>query len=490
MRAFHRPPRFLGTAALGALGLFLGTHLAHAQEAEPQYAAYAAPESEAMPITSESAEAKKLYWMAAWELDNVNGRRAAQHAKAAIELDPALGLAHVIHGFAKPGLQQQERLDQVNAGIAAIAESGTTAEMIVALAYREWLSGNNAAARDLFGAAKKMAPADSHLAFRWALLTGITDGAQQGALALQKVTKKFPESAPAYNNLAYNQWLAGNQQAGMDAVRKYAKLNPGHSNPHDSWAELLQWAGRLDEAAKHYKAAAEIDPEFEQAYLGLAEIAMLKGQPDEARRHIRTAIDYAPSPQARINFTRALGNAYLMSGDWKAAMEQFGKAAAEAEAAGFNSLATLAYRQMALTDAMGDGSAIEAHLAKADEIQGSTNAASHAYAGMAHGMAGNTEPAREQATQLHEKAQGGLVDVAHALSAMLDLESGDATSAMKQLAKADPSDPMVRAILALTYNEMGQPMEAQTFRDQVLHDRTFNFFSPVYPIAYNMVEDL
>ena len=35
---------------------------------------------------------------------------------------------------------------------------------------------------------------------------------------------------------------------------------------------------------------------------------------------------------------------------------------------------------MALTEAMGDGSAFESHLTKADEIQGSTNAASHAFA--------------------------------------------------------------------------------------------------------------
>jgi tetratricopeptide (TPR) repeat protein len=335
-----------------------------------------------------------------------------------------------------------------------------------------------------------MAPEDAHLAFRWAQAKGAADGPQEALLALQTVTAKFPESAPAYNNLAYGQYLAGNQQAGLTSVRKYAELNDGHPNPHDSFAELLQWAGRLDAAATHYEAAAEIDAEFDQAYLGLAEIAQLTDKPDEARRQITTAIEYAPSDQARINYTRALGNAYLLDGDWRAAMEQFGKAAAEAEAAGLNGIATVAYRQMALTDAMGDGSAFESHLAKADEIQGSTNAASHAFAGLAYGLSGNLHKARAEAAQLEETAQGGLVQVSHALNAMLDLESGDAEGAMAQLSEADPTNPIVRAMLAETYSEMGQTVEAQEFKSQVINDRTFNFFNPLYPVAYHRVEDL
>jgi predicted Zn-dependent protease len=56
------------------------------------------------------------------------------------------------------------------------------------------------------------------------------------------------------------------------------------------------------------------------------------------------------------------------------------------------------------------------------------------------------------------------VQVSYALNAMLDLKSGDAEGAMRQLSKADPSNPIVRAMLAETYKEMDQPVEAQEFQ--------------------------
>ena len=103
---------------------------------------------------------------------------------------------------------------------------------------------------------------------------------------------------------------------------------------------------------------------------------------------------------------------------------------------------------------------------------------------------GNLEKARAEAEQLEEKAQGGLVQVSYALNAMLDLESDDAEGAMKQLSEADPTNPIVQAMLAETYHAMGQPVEAREFKSQVVNDRTFNFFNPLYPVAYHRVEDL
>ena len=77
-----------------------------------------------------------------------------------------------------------------------------------------------------------------------------------------------------------------------------------------------------------------------------------------------------------------------------------------------------------------------------------------------------------------------------ALNAMLELESGDAEGAMRQLSEADPTNPIVRAMLAETYHKIGQPGEAREFKSQVINDRTFNFFNPLYPVAYHRVEDL
>ena len=492
MNTPHRPRRAALAAVAALLAIAVATHppAVHAQSSGSEYAAYASPDEGAMALTTESDAARELYRVATWELDNVYFLRAHEHAMQALELDPEFGLARAFHGFVMPGLQTPQRLEQINTGLAAIALSGTTAEMLVALAYRELVNGNAAAARDLFGTAKAMNPEDPHLAFRWAQATAGADGPQAGLLAFQKVTAAFPESAPAYNNIAYGQYLAGNQQGGLTAVRRYGELNPGHPNPHDSYAELLQWAGRLDAARAQYEASAAADAEFDQAHLGLAEIAQLTGNPDEAQRQIMTAIQYAPSDQARINYTRALGNAYLLAGDWQAAMEQFGKAAAEAEAEGINGVAVVSYRQMALTDAMGDGSAFEEYLAKAEEIQGNPNAASNAFAGFAHGFAGNTEKARAEAKALEESAQGGLVNVSRALNAMLELEAGDAEAAMEQLSQADPTNPIVRAFLAETYSRLGMALEAEEFKNQVLQDRTFDFFNPFYPVAYLRAEAL
>ena len=456
---------------------------------QPQ-AAYESPAA-TMPISSNSEEAIVHFWAAVDELDNIYPLRATEHARLALELDPSLGMARVIHGFVKPGLVQQARLEEIARGLALIADRGTAAEMVLALAYKEWISGNQAEARTLFGAVMELAPQHPHPAFRWALLTGIVDGQSEGIVALKKVTSMFPQSAPAYNNLAYGLWATGSRQGAVHTVRKYLELKPDHPNPHDSYAELMQWAGRYDEAARQYRIAIELDPAFDQAYLGLAEIAQLTGKPDEAQRYMRTAIEYAPSDQARINYTRALGNAYLLGGDWKAAMEHFGKAAAEAKEAGFNGIAIVSYRQMALVDAMGDGSALESHLAKAEEIQGNPTNATYGFAGLAYALAGDTQKARAEAAKLEESASGNFfVSLSHTLSALLDLEGGDVGSALEELEEANPTDPLVRALFAEAYGEMGEAVEARAFREQVLNDPTFSFLQPIYPVAYLRAEGL
>src|SRR5437588_436225 len=84
---------------------------------------------------------------------------------------------------------------------------------------------------------------------------------------------------------------------GVAAARRQVELNPSAPNPHDTYAEILQWNGNLAEAAAHYKQATTLTPRFPEAYAGLAEVATLQGQYDQARSYLNQAMANAWTPQ-------------------------------------------------------------------------------------------------------------------------------------------------------------------------------------------------
>ena len=477
MSGFVSRVRFLG---LAAFALAFSSGIALAQQT------FESPAAAKLEVTSASEEANKHFWAGVDDADNIFFTRAAAHFEKALEADPKFGLARVFHARNAAGLSQAQRLEQINQGISELS-GATTGELVTALGMREWTAGNLKEAMALFGTASKMMPGDPHLALYKAFVTGGATTPEMGIAATRKITERFPDFAPAYNILGYQLWNAGNRAGGLTAIRKYAELAGDHPNPHDSYAELLQWGGRYDAAMKHYYRATELDPTFDQAYLGMAEVAQMKGEGEHARKHLAKAIEYAVTPGARLNRMRAVATSYALEGNRKAALKEFAAVAAEAEKEGNKNVAAVAHRQMALIDAIaGKGRNVAAHLAKSEELVSADNPQHLATVAVVQANTGNTEAAMEVAEKLAKIAydgSAGLKNMSHIVNGAVYLQANQLDKAVAELEKANPNHYLAKALLASCYDKMGQKAEAMALRGEVLADRTYSLQDPVYMIA-------
>lgn len=462
-----------------------------APPAAAQEIQFESPDAVKLQPTSSSAEAVRHFWMGLDDAENVFPARAVQHIDQALQLDPGFGLARALKGFAAPGLSPEERQAEIRRGLAAMS-GATSPELLVATAWLEWRSGNLKAAKEIATAAAALAPDDPHLAFGRAQLVGSVKGPAEGVKAMEEVTRKFPSFAPAWNILAYQRWQTGDREGAMTAVRTYVELLPDHPNPHDSYAELLQWGGQLDEAAAHYQRAVELSPDYDVGYVGLAEVRWLQGNVREARVALEKAVERAPTPVARLNTRRAVANTYLMAGDRRAAERQLQAVASEAEAADVKWLAALIYRQMAVIDALGRGTGIEAHLAKAAGLEGEESPGQYAWAALAYATAGKKPEAQEAIGRLEATAgdDTGLRTAVHATKAILLLGENNPQEAMAELEKADAGQPMVRALKAECHKKLRQAERAREIRRELTSDPTVNFYNPVLPFALIRVREV
>jgi tetratricopeptide (TPR) repeat protein len=477
MSGFGSRLRFLG---LAAFALALSPGIALAQQT------YESPAAAKLEVTSASEEANKHFWAGVDDADNIFFTRAAAHFEKALEADPKFGLARVFHARNVAGLLQAQRLEQINQGISELS-GATTGELLTALGMREWTAGNLKEAKALFGTASKMMPGDPHLALYEAFVTGGATTPEMGIAATRKVTERFPEFAPAYNTLGYQLWNAGNRAGGLAAIKKYAELAGDHPNPHDSYAELLQWGGRYEAAMKHYHRATELDPTFDQGYLGMAEVAQMKGEGEHARKHLAAAIEHAATPAAKLNRMRAVATSYALEGNTKAAMKKFAAVAAAAEEEGVKNVAALAHQQMATIDAMaGKGRNAAAHLAKSEELVGADNNGHLGAAAVVHANIGNTEAAMESAQKLEKAASegsAGLKSFSHITSGAVYLSANQVDKALAELEQANPNSYMTKALLASCYDKMGQKADAMALREEVLADRQYSLQNVGYMAA-------
>jgi tetratricopeptide (TPR) repeat protein len=452
--------------------------------------AHAQNQDARLELSTSSDAAKEHFWAGVNDAQNVFPVRAAMHFEMALEADPDFGLAKVFHGFVKPGLAGADRQAEIAEGLAAMSAASTN-EILVAIALREWSSGNAPAASRMLETASALMPADPYVASYATQLAGARGDQTDVITRLQNLSTAFPELAAPHNNIAYQQWARGNQAAAMASVETYVEMVPDHPNAHDSYAELLQWGGHYRQAFDEYNRAAELDANFDQAYIGAAEVLFLAERNEQAREQIVLGIEHAPSPQARIASIRALANMYMVDGDSDNAMAQLGRAVSEAEAAGLNGAGAFSHEQAALTSAvMGNGQFVEEHLAEAVELRGSENAVNLGTAGLAYAVAGDGARAREASDRLAAASNAPFwQSMSRAINAMVYLQDDQTEMALEELSEANSGDPIVQALLAECYENMNMGMAAAAQRVNVTGNRQINLANPFGMFAFVLASD-
>lgn len=120
---------------------------------------------------------------------------------------------------------------------------------------------------DRFAAAsalKKLAaasPSDPLIQLQFAESLVANRNYAQAESVLRNAISMLPGHAPLWNSLAYALAYQGRFDQALDAVRRYAELDPG-PNPADSRGEILMMAGRFREAADAFGQSYQKDPSF------------------------------------------------------------------------------------------------------------------------------------------------------------------------------------------------------------------------------------
>jgi len=456
MRA--RPSHVVGAIVLLALA-----------SAVPLSAQDAARAGGTLSVTTGSDEARTAFWAGLDDLENIFFERGGRQLQRALGLDPKLGLARAAYGLFAPGLTPAQRDQEINQGVADAANA-STGELLLALAWRARGADRTAERLVLFRAAAELLPQDRHLAY---YVANSEPNLQERVRKLDAVTRRFPDYAPPYNQLAYARNTLGDMAGALTAAQQQVQVAPNLPNPHDSYAEMLQFAGRLDEATQHYQHAMGLDGDYIAAHTGLAEVAMLKGDGATARTHYGHAIQKETVPQTRLGYRQAIAVTYVNEGNLKAAVAELTAVAEEAERNNFPAVAAGAHRNLAVVEAaLGDKNTPHGHLARAAELGGDVPV-QQAFAAVTHALLGHLNPARAAATRY---AEGGaapnpapaLMRNIHSVNGVVAAAEGNAAGVLDASRQAGPAGALAKVLAAELLKKEGKRSEAQTLRDEVL----------------------
>ena len=233
----------------------------------------------AVPITSGSEEARRLY---------LEGRALSEQLRAhdgrvlyerAAKADPSFALVH--YQLAVNAATARDFFAHLKEAVA-LEDQASEGERLMIRAAEAGGNANPARALELQQELVAKYPGDERAHF---LLGGAYFGRQEYDKAIEQyrtATELNPAFSPAYNLLGYAYRQVERYDDAEAAFRKYIELIPGDPHPYDSYAELLMKMGRFDESRAQYRKALEVDRHFTPSRVGIANNLMLQGRHDAA----------------------------------------------------------------------------------------------------------------------------------------------------------------------------------------------------------------
>ncbi len=426
-----------------------------------------------LDLTHVSAEARTAFLGGVTDLANVFPARGITRLQEALTIGETFGLARVFWATAAP-LSTEARTAELDRGVVDAAK-GSVAEATFAMAIRAQRLNRPDEARSLFRTARQLLPGDPYVAYYATIGSfGPTTTAADRLIALRRLTERFPDLAPAYNNLGYTLHANGDRTGGLAAVRKYAELAPNHPNAKDSYAEILQWEGRFDEAIVLYREAAAIDPTYVAAYTGIAEVRQLQGRGGDARAALMEGVGQAPTPAGKANLQRLIALSFALDGNRKGAEEALGTAMTTATPANLPALISGIHRDFARVNAMtGNPKGVAPHLQATTNPNPAVNVAD---AMLLASVGMNAEArAKLDAANADPAAGQNAYVTGHApiVRAMILVNEGSAESALTEIATGDVTIPLAQAVTALAEQQRKNTTTARLMRDRVLSDPFF-----------------
>lgn len=298
-----------------------------------------------LPLTSKSAEARRLVQEAmTLDLDQVEQAQAIEMLRKAIQVDPDFAMGHEF--LTQISLDPAEQVSEQQKAFAT--RGHVTAGERLAI---EWYQ--DAMDHKLISAIVKMNdllsryPHDKWVV--WMTTWWLTTQTQYERSIEVYERSGISDSPGLMNNMGYSYAYLRQFDKAFAQMDKYVAALPRDANPQDSYAEILRMAGHFQESIEHYRASLAINPEFYSSQFGIADTYSLMGDQVQARKEYEIGFRKFLLPELhRIQWQTREATTYVREGDYQGADQAFRAIAEYTHSKNMSQVEADTYRQMAM----------------------------------------------------------------------------------------------------------------------------------------------
>jgi tetratricopeptide (TPR) repeat protein len=452
-------------------------------------AASQAPAAGKIPITTASADARRLYLEGRTLAENLRATDARKLYEQAVAADKDFALAYV--GLATTAGTNQEFIDAVTRA-ATLVSGVSEGERHMVLGLEAGMKADPAGQEMHYKELVRLFPNDERA---HGLLGNIYFGRQDYTAAIEHYRKSIaidPRYAPAYNQLGYAYRFVEKYPDAEQTFKKYVELIPGDPNPYDSYAELLMKMGRFQESIAMYEKALAIDKNFVASYVGIGNNHLFMGHPDQAREAFGRLNAAARTTGERRQAHLWTAWTYVDEGATDKAIDELqkGRKLAEAEgdfasAAGdLNQIGDVLREAGRFDEALASYREAMTTIAKArvpDEVKQATRRNAIFEQARVAAAKGDLATAKarhaEYSKEVTAKNRPFEVLQLHELAGTIALGEKRYADAVRELTASNLQDPRVLLMLAEAHQGAGDAGQARTFAKKAAAFNALNFNS-------------
>jgi tetratricopeptide (TPR) repeat protein len=432
--------------------------------------------------TTTSAAAKEEFSVGLAEWQTGAFAIAEQHFRRAIALDSNFGLAHVFAGAIRPRSVEAMRLGELDRGVALSARA-STAEGLIALAWREQAANRFRRSAQLLHEAMEILPGEPRLASEYAwMMIGASD--LKTAIDSARVFReRFPSFPALYTPLSFALAARGDSAEALSVAEEYARVAPQSTGSAAFYGRALQVRGRYDEAEAQYRRSLTLaHPDYPgDARSSLAELYELRGRTADARAVAMEGIARAANATDSALYMSVAAGTAILAGDHRQALSLLAAAREKSQFTGNTTLLPVD-GLLAMTNALfGDRRAVPTYLARLpvpSPIDSSNALVWHA---VAYAYARQLDSALAYADHL---TAGATPETqwrtmwAHAARGLAYREMRQCARAVDELRQSDSTLVEVQAARADCELQLGNRAAAIIWRDRVLARREVWLIQP------------
>lgn len=265
-----------------------------------------------LTLTTNSDEARELYYKGCNYLDNLRRGEAAKYFTKALELDSTFALARLQLSLSKSSVNSLvDNIDRIKQDVANASEG----EKLVVAATDAGFNSRPKEQKKYLEELIALHPRDERCLMMLGAYYYNYEEYQKAIDVYKRIIAENDKFAPVYNMIGYSYRNLDNYAEAESYLKKYIELIPNDPNPYDSYGELLLKMGKFEESLESYKKAISIDPYFVYSYLGLATNNNLLGNHIEARNQLKKMLEIAKSPTQKREAAFGMAVSYVDEGN-------------------------------------------------------------------------------------------------------------------------------------------------------------------------------